>query len=290
MADDYSSRCECTLGAVAESIGVEGSLLMHPLVLCALVAAAFWDSWRWYWVRVSAAPEEALSLGLAVAFLFVLALPRLMSGFRLHSVPLTPIVVLLLTYAAATFFLPPIMCAALAVLTVLLVLYLAVFGRRPPLGFYGLIALALPVLPSLQFVLGYPMRLVAATMTVGVLNLQGVHVVRQGTYVIQKGEMSQFDAPCSGVTALWALLLLAFMISTVRHATFAATAKAVFCAACLAILANVLRVSCLLHLNVIFTSDVSASLHEMIGVVSCALAAGGLLWVLTPRQSREAAA
>ncbi len=263
---------------------------MHPLVLCLLVAAAFWDSWRWYGVRVSATPEEALSLVLAVAFLFALALPRLKTGGRLHQVPLAPIVVLFLAYAVAAFFLPPIVRAAVAVLTVLLTLYLAVFGRQPPLGFYGLVVLALPVLPSLQFVLGYPMRLVAATLTVGLLNLQGMSVVRQGTYVMQNGEMAQFDAPCSGVTALWALLLLSFMISTVRHADVVATVRAAVIATGLAVAGNVLRVSCLLHLNAMSPGGSSEQLHETIGVVSFVLAAGVLLWSLTPRASRGAVA
>ena len=48
-----------------------------------------------------------------------------------------------------------------------------VLKERPPLAFWGLVALSLPVLPSLQFVLGYPMRIVSATLTVGLLQPAG---------------------------------------------------------------------------------------------------------------------
>jgi hypothetical protein len=35
---------------------------MHPLLAATVVTAATWDAWRWYFARVSATPEEALSL------------------------------------------------------------------------------------------------------------------------------------------------------------------------------------------------------------------------------------
>src|ERR1700738_5023470 len=69
-------------------------------------------------------------------------------------------------------------------------------------------ALALPVLPSLQFTLGYPMRIISAALAVPLLRAHGLDVARQGTFLLWRDEMIQFDAPCSGVNMLWAGLLL----------------------------------------------------------------------------------
>jgi hypothetical protein len=88
--------------------------------------------------------------------------------------------------------------------------------RERPVAFWGLIALALPVLPSLQFTLGYPMRVISATLAVGLLQAQGLMVARQGTFLLWRDEMVQFDAPCSGVSMLWASLLLTLMGCVVR--------------------------------------------------------------------------
>src|SRR5262249_56914005 len=88
---------------------------------------------------------------------------------------------------------------------------------RPPVAFWGLVALALPVLPSLQFTLGYPMRVVSATLSVGLLQAHGLMVARQGTFLVWRGELIQFDAPCSGVNMLWAGLLLTLMGCVLLH-------------------------------------------------------------------------
>ena len=47
--------------------------------------------------------------------------------------------------------------------------------------------------------------------TVGLLQAQGLAVARQGTFLLWRDEMVQFDAPCSGVNMLWAGLLLTLM-------------------------------------------------------------------------------
>src|SRR5215467_3284434 len=133
-------------------------VLMNPLLVCALVVAATWDAWRWYVERIWASPEEAAALALTIVFLGVLAAVRR---------PLPP---------------PRSRAAmALAIAATLFCLHVAVLTERPPVAFWGLVALALPVLPSLQFTLGYPMRIVSAALSVAALQAQGLVVARQGT-------------------------------------------------------------------------------------------------------------
>lgn len=258
------------------------SWMAGPL-LFGLTVAVTWPSWRWFGARIAAAPDEALPLALAVLFLALLALPRLVAGAGLALVPPWPLASMLAAYAVAEVAaVPPIFKAALAALAALWILYRAVFGSSPPAAFYGLAALSLPVLPSLQFVLGYPMRLVSAQLTVGLLTLQGVPIERQGTYVVWQGEMAQFDAPCSGVSMLWALVLLTLMMALVRRFSILATLAAVGFAILAAIAANVLRVASLLHLDIVGAAvSVDDPLHEAVGVVAFALAGAGMVWLMT---------
>jgi len=147
---------------------------MHPLLIAALVMAATWDAWRWYCGRVWSAPEEAVALALTAAFLGLLGVARRSLPAAPRSLPLLPVAALLALYAASHTLLPPIMRAAVAIAATLFCLYVALFRERPPVAFWGLVALALPVLPSLQFTLGYPMRVVSAALAVVLLQ---AHVV-----------------------------------------------------------------------------------------------------------------
>src|SRR5262249_8945245 len=148
---------------------------------------------------------------LTITLLGVLGAARRTQRAALRSLPLMPVAVLLMAYALSFFALPPIARAAIAIAPTLFCLHVAAFTEPPPVGFWGLVALGLPVRPSLQFTLGYPMRVVCAALSVGLLQAHGLAVERQGTFLVWRGEMIQFDAPCSGVNMLWAGLLLTLM-------------------------------------------------------------------------------
>ena len=90
-----------------------------------------------------------------------------------RTLPLVPAVFLLVAYAFSHLLTPPIVRCAIAVMAVLWCGYVAATDERPPIAFWGLAALSLPVLPSLQFTLGFPMRVASAAMTVGLLRLRG---------------------------------------------------------------------------------------------------------------------
>src|SRR5262249_53543066 len=142
---------------------------------------------------------------------------------------------LLALCAASHAVMPPIMRAALAIAATLFCLYVAVRREHPPVAFWGLVALALPVLPSLQFVLGYPMRIVSASLAVVMLRAHGLVVTREGTLLAWRGEMVQFDAPCSGVSMLWVGLLVALMGCVLMRLSTAKVVVAVLLAIMLAI-------------------------------------------------------
>ncbi len=260
---------------------------MHPLLLAALVAAATWDAWRWYLARVSAAPEEAAALALTVAFLGMVGVARLSRSASPRPLPLVPVALLLAAYAASYALLPPIVRAAMAISATLYCFHLAAFRERPPIAFWGLVALALPVLPSLQFTLGYPMRVVSAALTVGLLQAHGLTVARQGTFLVWRDEMVQFDAPCSGVNMLWAGLLLTLMGCVLLRLGALKVMIAVVLSVALAIACNVLRASSLFYVESGFVPQAPGWWHDGIGVAAFVLSAAVTLWLLGRLRDRE---
>ena len=255
-----------------------------------LVIAATWDAWRWYVERVWAAPEEAAALALTIVFLAVIAVarpprrrrrspwrwcrsrscwrstPQAMRSCRPSCAPRSP---------------SRRRCSASISRR---------FRERPPIAFWGLVALALPVLPSLQFTLGYPMRIVSAALATALLQAHGLVVARQGTFLVWHDEMVQFDAPCSGVNMLWAGLLLTLMGCVLLRLPAPKVMLAVGLSITLAIAGNVLRASSLFYVEAGLVPDAPGWWHDGIGIVAFTLSAAVTLWLLGRLRDREAVA
>jgi exosortase/archaeosortase family protein len=263
---------------------------MHPLLVSALLTAATWGAWRWYLERVWSSPEEAVALALTVVFLGVLGVayrPRPVSPRWISPMP---IALLLALYAASYLLLPPIIRAAIAVAATLFCFHVAMFRERPPVAFWGLVALALPVLPSLQFTLGYPMRVVSAVLTVALLRAHGLEIDRQGTFLVWRDETIQFDAPCSGVNMLWAALLLTLMGCVFFRLGAGKVMLAVVVAVVVTIACNVLRASSLFYVEAGFVPQAQAWWHEGIGIAAFMLSAVVILLCLGRLRNAETVA
>ena len=231
-----------------------------------------------------------MALALTATFLGVLGAARRAKPAPPRTLPLITVAILLAAYAALHAVLPPIARAAIAIAATLFCLHLAAFRERPPVAFWGLVAMALPVLPSLQFVLGYPMRIVSAALSVGLLQAHGLAVERQGTFLVWHGEMIQFDAPCSGVNMLWAGLLLMFMGCVLFRFGAIRVMVAVAISLVLAVATNVLRAASLFYVEAGLIPQAPAWWHEAIGIVAFTLSAAATLWLLTRLRGREAIA
>jgi exosortase/archaeosortase family protein len=253
---------------------------MHPLLAAILVMAATWKSWSWYLERIGTSPEEAAALALTVAVLGVLGFARRHQDPAPRSVPLWTATVVLMVYAGSHFALPPIGRAAIAIAATLFTFHVAIFEERPPVAFWGLVALALPVLPSLQFMLGYPLRVVSAAVTVTMLQAHGFGVERQGTFLAWRDEVIQFDAACSGVNMLWAGLMLTLMGCVLFRLRVLQVMAAVLLSVVVVVAANVLRTSSLFYLEAGFIPQAAGWWHEAIGIAAFVLSAAVILWLL----------
>jgi exosortase len=167
-------------------------------------------------------------------------------------------------YACTYPFLSPLLRGTAAFIALSCLLGAWRFGRALHPGLLGLMLLALPIIPPLQFYIGYPLRLLTAFVSSRLLALNGLAVDAVGTCLDWNGTLVAVDAPCSGVRMLWTGLYLAMMLacflrlSTLRTIAFTCVAVAVVIAG------NVLRTSTLFYIE----SDILAApawAHEGVG-------------------------
>jgi len=260
--------------------------LIRAETLLAVELLAFWPVWRWYVHRLNDQSDEAwgiVALVTAAAFAFW---PKRESGSDVarSAFPAPPRLMLpatlLLCYSLSYHFLPPLPRASIAVTAVAATVSAMRFGRRLHLGVWGLLLLALPVVASLQFYLGFPMRAVVAKLAAPMLQINGFAVVAEGASLNWNGDPILIDAPCSGVKMLWTGFYLTCALACYYKLNAKRTSLA--CAAALAaiIIGNTFRAAALFYVE-----SGAADLplpdwtHEGVGVVVFASTAIAIAWL-----------
>jgi exosortase/archaeosortase family protein len=102
--------------------------------------------------------------------------------------------------------------------------------------------------------------------------------------------MVQFDAPCSGVSMLWAGLLLTLMGCVWLRLGALKVMLAVMLSVALALACNVLRASSLFYVETGLVARAPGWWHDGIGIAAFVLSAAITLWLLGRLREREAAA
>jgi exosortase/archaeosortase family protein len=169
----------------------------------ALPALALLPVWRWSAARFMDGSDDPLGI-IALAALAAMVVrdrnqfvhePRL--GWLIGSM----ILVALAALSAGT--LPALARGIVAVLGVCGVLMALRHPTQPMVAFTGLALLALPILSSLQFFVGYPLRVVTAEASSVLLAAFGVDAVRSGSTLAIDGRLVMVDAACSGIHMAW---------------------------------------------------------------------------------------
>ncbi|MHB9106943.1 MAG: archaeosortase/exosortase family protein [Armatimonadota bacterium] len=249
----------------------------------AAVLSACWGSWRWYIGRVATSPEELWTLlALATAVVFAIVAPK---AERPRAPWLLP-TLLLLAYAVGYHQFFPLARAVLALAALAAVISAFRFGARLHPAICGLCVLALPVIPSLQFYLGYPLRALATGVTVLLLRLAGFFVLPEGTALRWGDMLVVVDAPCSGVKMLWVGCYLACVLACAFRFGWRGTALAVGGTVLLVLLGNALR-AVTLFLPEAGVIRLPAWGHDGIGLFVFALTAIGIAAYLQLLQRRR---
>jgi exosortase/archaeosortase family protein len=187
---------------------------------------------------------------------------------------------LLLCYSALYHFLSPLPRAAIAVTAIAATVSAMRFGRRLHLGVWGLLLLALPVVASLQFYLGFPMRAVVARLAAPMLQTNGFAVTAVGASLNWNGDPILIDAPCSGIKMLWTGFYLTCALACYYKLDARRTALACVAAFAAIIIGNTFRAAALFYVE-----SGAANLrlpdwtHEGVGVVVFAATAIAIAWM-----------
>ncbi|HZX15732.1 MAG TPA: exosortase Q [Pseudomonas sp.] len=174
-----------------------------------LPTLALWPVWRWSAQRMSDGSDDPFGIVALAALLLMIWRERR----RLSAEARLPWLLLALLLCAATALapgLPPLLRGVLAVLTLFAVVLALRASGQALLAWLGLGLLALPIMSSLQFFIGYPLRVLTAEVSAWLLRSGGLEVLRQGSTLEVAGQLVMVDAPCSGIQMAWVAYFTAF--------------------------------------------------------------------------------
>lgn len=261
------------------------------LAWVALQTAALWPTWRWMAARLQDGSDDPLGwLALAALAALVLALRR-----DLRTAPRLPWLAAALASTLAATALrgaaPALLVSLIAVLAWAagLLAFLPVtrrgamraqggvlwpaprlaVGRLPVLG---LAVLALPLIASLQFYAGYPLRVLTAEASRWLL-APWFAVVREGSSLNVNGVLVIVDAPCSGVQMAWAGYFTACAVALWAGRSDRAFALRLPLVGAAVLVGNVLRNSVLVALQA-SGHGALPGVHEGVGVAALAAVCG----------------
>jgi exosortase/archaeosortase family protein len=240
----------------------------------ALLAVALWPHALWLARRLTDGSDEPWGL-LALATVLVLVLRARRELVLPTRGALAASGALAVLAAALTFVVPPIFAAAAAMLA-LAVFIASALPRRPAAPLATLLLLALPVIASLQFYLGYPLRLATAHAAAPLLALGGIDAQAAGAALLWRGQTILVDPPCAGIGMLWVGSWAAALLSYLNDASPRRTLANGCLAALVVFAANVLR-NVLLFFPEAGLLPSPAWLHAAIGLAAFAAALAPIL-------------
>jgi exosortase len=243
--------------------------------VAALIVFSIWPVWVWIAGRAASDPGDAwgvLSLTTAVALLWRdRANTYQQSGgaagharrlWRARRPALT--ITLMLIYAVSYPFVPPLVRALIAMS--------ALGAACGSLSITGLLLLAVPIVPTLNFYLGYPLRVVVGEAASMLLRMNGFAVVRDGATLLWNGQQMSIDAPCSGVKMLWTGMYLACTLAAFLRLSALRTIVLGALAFLIVMIANVFRATALFYAESGVGAQAQAA-HDAIGIVVFVFAA-----------------
>lgn len=249
-----------------------------PLIFI-IQLVGFWAVWRWLTFRVWTSGDEIWSLlALACGGFFCLT-----AGFGEIEKEKNPIFYGLSFAALFTIFYvlsfafdaPPLIRAVLAITALTFTLSVWRCGKTFHFGIYALLLLSLPLVASLNFFLGYPMRLVVGKSAEFLLRLQGLDVVREGVSLKIGEKLIWIDAPCSGVKMLWFGFFLAAVLICFYRLKFLKSAIVFSAAFAIILLGNIFRATALFYIEAEIIKS-PAWMHSAVGVLVFAFTAFGI--------------
>jgi exosortase/archaeosortase family protein len=249
-----------------------------------ILVLAYWPIWSWYFARTFDGSDEPWGLCALLAAVVYLVVsckksPPQWSSTRI----LGPAQALLMVLYCLLLPVAPMQIQAIIAVTAVGLACSKLFLRRLEPGFLALLLLSLPVVSSMQFYLGYPLRLLVAKASAISLQLMGFAVGSKGTALTYLGQIFEVDAPCSGIRMLWSGLFLAALLICMRRVNWRGAAV-LFPFTVIAVIGmNVIRATSLFYVSAMalgpFLDRVIPDWHGAIGLAAFLGSACGIYFV-----------
>jgi len=261
---------------------------LAPAGWLALQAAALWPHGAWMLARVRDGSDDPFGLAALAALLMLLAARAHTLRVAPHTGWLAAGVALTLAANAALWVAPPLACALLAALALAAALMAWLPGDAPRAPLAGLVLLALPWIASLQYYGGYPLRVITAQASAGLLQLVGLDAERSGAAMTVGGRLVIVDAPCSGVQMAWMAWFCACLVAALSGRHDRDFVRRLPWIGALVLAGNVLRNTVLVALEA-RPQGLDEALHEGIGLLALALVCAAVVAVVKGGGRRAAA-
>jgi len=237
-----------------------------PLWPVIVLVASGWMVLRWYFTRMTDGSDDPLGLiALVACAWFAWREPRPGYSSRRLALATVGLVVLALLPSAT----PALLRALIWVMALA-----AVLARTA--AWAGLLTYSLPVMASVQFFGGYPVRVAVTWAAAGLLRLLGLAVSPEATMLVWHHDRVLIDAPCSGLQMAWLAGLLALLAANVYALKARRTARLLLFGAAVTFAANVVRAAALFFLET--QLRVSAEwMHDLVGLGLFALVVAAVL-------------
>ncbi len=251
-------------------------------------ALSLWPHGVWAAHRVADGSDDPLGVAAAAALLLWLWLAR-------ASLRATPCLAwlgaagaLTLAATAALFVAPPLAAALLAALAISAHMVAWLPDRSPRAALAGLVLLALPLIASLQFYAGYPLRVFTAQFSAWLLQAAGIAAERSGAAMTVNSQLVIVDAPCSGVQMAWLAYFAACSVALFTRQRDGAFLRRLPLVGAAVLTGNVLRNTTLVALEA-RSDGLAAWAHEAIGIVWLVVVVGLAVRLMAPRRIGSAA-
>ncbi len=198
---------------MAESVTPRKIDAHSSLLVVFFQIVAFWPVVIWYIKRIVDGSDEPYGV---IALITAIILSLRSKATELDSASLILVGILTTIFATVGYKFPLLIQGILLVVALTFLLSRIFFQRSIHLGLAGLLVLSLPLIASLQFFLGFPLRVVTSEIVSRLLTLSGYIVHSSGTMLMWRGENISIDAPCAGIRMLWSGLFLHFTLCTLR--------------------------------------------------------------------------
>lgn len=256
----------------------------YPVVLLVL---AFWPVWQWYLLRYIDQSDEPLGIIALLTAIGIAAFSTHRSGWlsaRRSQFGLIAGILLCGLYVATFNVAPQAVHALIALLALAFICHGLIANSALNSGTWSLVILSMPIVATLNFYLGYPLRLLSTTAAAFMLKLSGFAIEQRATELIWGSHVVEVDAPCSGVKMLWFSAYIAAALCAYYGISFRKTLIALTAALISAVLANMVRVTSLFMLDttsIAVPPLIEEILHQGVGVVAFALCAAGIVFAVS---------